>query len=122
MNLLQSQLLHLSITRSPVKDASCPQVVALDGEIDLDTVSQLRKEFRSVQDDGVKEVVLNIENVGYIDSIGLSALADGSRKFRAAGGWLRLVSTNQNLRRLLDITGLNRFLPLFADVESALAA
>jgi anti-anti-sigma factor len=122
MNPLQSQLLHLSIAWSPVKDASSAHIVALDGEIDLDTVSHLRKEFRSVQDDGVSEIVLNIENVGYIDSIGLSALADASRKFRAAGGWLRLVSTNQNLRRLLDITGLIRFLPLFADVGSALAA
>lgn len=122
MNPLQSQLLHLSIARSPVKDASGTQILALDGEIDLDTVSHLRKEFRSLQDDGVSEIVLDIENVGYIDSIGLSALADASRKFRAAGGWLRLVSTNQNLRRLLDITGLIRFLPLFADVESALAA
>jgi anti-sigma B factor antagonist len=122
MNPLQSQLLHLSIARAPVKDVSSAQVVALDGEIDLDTVAQLRKEFRSLQDDGVSEIVLDIENVGYIDSIGLSTLADASRKFRGAGGWLRLVSTNQNLRRLLDITGLIRFLPLFADVESALAA
>jgi anti-anti-sigma factor len=61
--------------RRPKRNASSPQIVALDGEIDLDTVSQLRKEFRSVQDDGVSEIVLDIENVGYIDSIGLSALA-----------------------------------------------
>ncbi len=121
MKPIASNTVLLSVSRVRVEGMAYTQIVTLNGEIDLETVGELRRHFQEAQADGVSEMVLDLENVGFIDSVGLSTLADASRRLRTAGGWLRVVSTRQNLRRLLDITGLIRFLPIFSDVTSALA-
>jgi anti-sigma B factor antagonist len=122
MKTWTASVLQLTVERLPVKDKPYRRVLTLDGEIDMDTVAELRLNLRAAQAEGASEIVLDLEKVTFIDSIGLSELADTARRLRTAGGWLRVASQRPNFRRLLDITGLVRFVPIYDDVASALAA
>ncbi|MCR5674358.1 MAG: STAS domain-containing protein [Lachnospiraceae bacterium] len=56
--------------------------------------------------------VVNMENTGYLSSAGLRSLTVIQKKMRAAGGSFVLRNVNENLRDLLDVTGLSGYLPI----------
>jgi anti-sigma B factor antagonist len=66
-------------------------------------------------------VVVDFSGSPYIDSSGLGALVSLSRRLRDAGGDLRLVGLNDDLRSLFELTRLDQLFPLFATRQDALA-
>ena len=65
--------------------------------------------------------MVDFSNSPYIDSSGLGALVSLSRRLRDAGGDLRLVGLNDDLRSLFELTRLDQLFPLFATRDEALA-
>lgn len=53
-------------------------------------------------------VELDVSGITEVDAAGLGALADAYRSVVAGGGSLRLVGLRPRIRRLLEVTGLDR--------------
>jgi anti-sigma B factor antagonist len=68
---------------------------------------------------GAKGIVINLEQVNYVDSAGLGSLIEMHRKTKANGGGLKLCNLGPNLRQALEIA---RLLPLFETCPSETAA
>jgi anti-anti-sigma factor len=103
-------------TRTETADGTA--VVSVQGEVDLVSSDQLRR----VLDDALQEtprVTLDLTELTFIDSSGLSALVDAHRKARDAGGTLTLRHPTPMLRRLLDITRLETLLVIEPEEQSA---
>ena len=98
--------------------ASC--TIALDGEVDVYTSPRLRQTLTEVIDAGCVNVVVDLQNLGFIDSSGLGVLVSGLRKVKENGGTLRLVCTKDSILKIFRITGLDKVFPLFPTVEEAL--
>jgi anti-anti-sigma factor len=84
-------------------------VVSVAGDVDLVTSQELRQ----VLEDAVlidPHVEVDLTGLTFIDSSGLSALVEGHRAARAAGGVIVLRNPTPMLRRLLDITRLDLLL------------
>lgn len=64
-------------------------------------------------------VVLDLGNVGFLDSSGLAALIS-ILKCIPSGGQLRLCRANANIKHLLSVTRLEKVFPTFEDVAAAL--
>ncbi len=64
-------------------------------------------------------LVLDLTAVDRIDSTGLGVLVGALKRLRAGTGQLRLAATG-DVARLLHTTGLDKVLPLYPDVASAL--
>ena len=84
------------------------------------------KALREPLDEAVREtealVVLDLEQVTFVDSTGLALLVSGDHDARGAGGRLRLACPSQQLRRMLATTNLDRRLALYDTVAAALQA
>ena len=106
-------------------DAHCERrrdavVVIVSGELDLDTADSLRALLRAPEAQA-GTVVLDLREVTFIDSSGLSAVvghhhrskADGFRFAVAVGG-------APAVERLLDLTGLRGTLAIVQEPEAAL--
>jgi len=65
-------------------------------------------------------LVLDLSAVDRIDSTGLGVLVGARKRLRAGNGQLRLAAASGNVARVLHATGLDRVLPLYPDVASAL--
>ena len=81
-------------------------VIRVSGEVDIQTSPVLEERLRAVLDQGHATVAVNLADVSFLDSTGLSVLVAALQRCRAAGGGLRLLSPQPNVRRVLDITGL----------------
>lgn len=95
---------------------------AVSGEIDMATEPTLREAARTAIDSGqYRRLVFDLTRCGFIDSTGLHALVDAQRGMTEVGGDIRVVNSSHGIQRVLELTGLDRFLNVVPDREAALA-
>jgi anti-sigma B factor antagonist len=82
-------------------------VVALDGRIVLGEESNaLREKVKSLIADGKKKIVLNMDNITFIDSAGLGTLVAAHHSAKTQGAALRLCHLGSKFQEVLQITKL----------------
>jgi len=107
----------LKITNREVGGVS---VVELDGRIVLGEESvALREKLKSLISQGKKKIILNMDNVKYIDSSGLGALVAAHCSARTQGVSLRLCNLGSKFQEVMQIT---RLLTVFEVCETETAA
>jgi anti-sigma B factor antagonist len=97
-------------------------VIALAGEVDLYTAPELKQELLRVIDAGARGVVVDMTDTTFIDSTTLGVLISGVKRLRPDGRGFELVVTDRNIRKIFEITGLDRVFSLHEDRAAALAA
>jgi anti-sigma B factor antagonist len=101
-------------------DAGGAAVVALRGELDLEAGPVLRQALlEAIDEQPGRRVVVDLEGVDFVDSVGLGMLVGGLKRARTTGGDLVLVATGRNVLRVLELTGLTRVFELYADGDAA---
>ena len=80
--------------------------VRLLGELDMSTAPQLRDELARLASTGAGVVTLDLSDLAFIDSTGLSVLITSLKRLRSQGGDLALRSPTPGTRKVLEITGL----------------
>ena len=96
-------------------------VIALTGEVDLYTAPEFKQELVKVIDGSAKHVVVDLSATSFIDSTTLGVLVSGVKRLRPRDGQLLLVVTDRNVRKIFEITGLDRVFPIFDERAKALA-
>jgi anti-sigma B factor antagonist len=83
--------------------------VALKGELDISTAPLLQDTLADVLGDGPAEIVLNLSELNYVDSTGLSLFITATKRARAEGSKLVLRDPQASTQRLLEITNLTDY-------------
>jgi len=76
------------------------------GEIDLSNAPDLKATLDAVLDAGARYVIVDFEDLRFIDSTGVAVLLSAQRKVQARGGNLIVVCNDPSVRRVFEITGL----------------
>lgn len=95
-------------------------VVDVEGEIDMFTAPKLREQLVQLVDEGHYRIVVNLEGVTFIDSMGLGTLVGGLKRVKEHEGTLALVCSHRPVMRVLTITGLDNVFPVHPSVASAI--
>jgi anti-sigma B factor antagonist len=95
-------------------------VIALKGEVDLYKAPEFKSELIRVIEGGTQNVVIDLTDTTFIDSTTLGVLISGLKRVRPKGGQLPLVITDRNIKKIFDITGLDRVFPIYEARSSAL--
>ena len=99
------------------------QVLTVRGEVDVTTTPRVRAQLISLLSDGKPRLIVDLEGVRFMDSSGLGALIAGLKLARSRAGELRIVCEGQrSVRKVLEVTGLERVLERYDSVEAAAAA
>ncbi len=85
--------------------------VTVLGELDLATAPQLERALAEVEATEAKAVVLDLDQVAFLDSTGLRAVLEASARSQANGGRLRLTRGSPPVQRLLHLVGADTRLP-----------
>lgn len=88
-------------------------VVGVVGELDCATGPTLEDRLGDlIENQGNRTVVIDLENMTFVDSSGLSVLVAAYRHLRERGGQLSVRRPSPSTRRVFEVTGLNRVLPI----------
>jgi len=98
-------------------------ILDLSGRITLGEGSvTLRDAVHDVLAKGSKKILLNLENINYIDSSGIGELVSGFTSVRNAGGELKLLNLTKKVHDLLQITKLYTVFDIWDNETSAISA
>lgn len=111
--------MDLTISTRKVGDTA---VISVGGEIDVYTAPKLRDEISAVVSAGSYAILVDMEQVEFLDSTGLGVLVGGLKKVRAHDGSLELICNQERLLKIFRITGLSKVFMIHPSIESALAA
>ena len=90
------------------------------GRLDSDLSAELKTEILILVEQEIKNVLIDLSNVAYVDSSGLGALLFGLRQLRELRGTLKIVGANSRITSLIRIAKLEQVLLNFEDEETAL--
>jgi anti-anti-sigma factor len=101
------------------------RVVAVRGELDLSTASDLERPLEDAISSGDASVLIDLSECEFIDSTGIALIVRAWQRLdHGANGNGRVVicSANEQVRRVLEITGLELSIPIHSTRDEALAA
>ena len=93
-------------------------IVAVAGEVDIATVTQLRERLFELAASG-RPLVVDLDQVRFIDSAGLAA-AGAARRAAGHGASLQAVCAGPRIRQLFRLIGLDSQVPLACTLDGAL--
>ena len=97
-------------------------LIELGGEVDLYTAPEFKERMLQVVDAGKTRIVVDLTKATFIDSTTLGVLVGGVKRLRPSGGSLTLVSNDENISKIFEITGLDRVFAIHESREEALSA
>lgn len=109
--------------QATITDHRCDvAVLHLRGELDADTAGQLHAALAQLLERPVPRIVVDLSELKFCDSVGLSAFITAKQVIVARGGSLSFAGANQFLTRLLGTVGLSRYFAIYPNVDDAIAA
>lgn len=97
-------------------------LITLEGALDAQTAPKLKQAFTDVISDGRQDIVLDLAGVDFMDSSGLGAVVGAYKQVRIGKGDLRIASLQPPVRKVFELTRLDRVFHIYADATQALAA
>ena len=95
-------------------------VVTVVGDVDLHSAPELRDRLASLGDTGAKHIVVDLSECEFLDSMGLGVLLGAKKRMARDGRELHVVVSSPDVRRIFEITMLDRVLDLHATRAEAL--
>lgn len=97
-------------------------VIELEGEVDVYTAPQLKQQMISMLEGGAGNLIVNLTKVDYLDSTALGVLIGGLKRMREMDGNMVLVCPSPRIRRVFEITGLDKIFDIYNTEEDAVSS
>jgi anti-sigma B factor antagonist len=91
-------------------------------KLDTSISAMVKSELITQHAEGVENMILDLADVKYIDSSGMSALLRGNMIFNDQGGIFVIAGATEHVMKLLKISLLDKVLNLLPTVEEAVDA
>jgi anti-sigma B factor antagonist len=96
-------------------------LVAIRGSVDLTTAPELRNRLSELIDDGNTCIIVDLTGTDFLDSTGLGALVSAHKRLRMKGGEIRIVCADGQVRKVFEITSLDRVFAMHDSIDGALS-
>ena len=80
--------------------------VDLQGDLDINSNKEFKEKVNSVQ--GIKKIIVNCENLSYIDSTGLGAFISIYQNIKEKGEKLVITGLKPHIKKIFLITDLDK--------------
>lgn len=102
-------------------DEGSAVVIAVHGQADLHTAPELRAAITEALDAGARGLVIDLSEATFIDSMTLGVLLGAVKRLRPSGGKVTVVCVDPHIRRIFEITLLDRVFSLHTERSEAIA-
>ena len=95
--------------------------IDLQGDVDFHSSPELRTELSKLADNQIKNIVVDLKKVNYIDSSGLATFVELFQKMKRSGGKLVLFNLSKGVRSVFEIAKLDTIFSLAESEQEALS-
>lgn len=95
-------------------------IYKLIGEMDMYTSSEFREKFNEHYAEGTRKYIFDLSGLTYIDSTGIGTIIAAFTSLRKQNGELYISGVHGVVKRVIEFTKLNSFLPIVPDMNTAL--
>lgn len=97
-------------------------LIKLNGPLNINQAEAVIQQFRDMSEQGVKRVLIDLEDVCLIDSRGLAALVAGYKIFGSEAQNFQLVGLQDQPQLVFELTGFDRIFQICDSVDEVVAA
>lgn len=98
-------------------------VIDIEGKLNFpDVCNSFKKQVTEVIDSGQNKIIINLENLSFISSLGLSALVHVFKYATSKGGFFHLAGIDQKLLKIFKITSLTNIFTIYDSIQDGLDA
>jgi anti-sigma B factor antagonist len=94
-------------------------LIILRGEIGTETVNQFKDKIDQIVNDGKTKLIMDFQEVNYLNSMGLGVVAATLKKVKKVKGDLKLINLSPAVQELFELTRLTKVFEIFDSEESA---
>jgi stage II sporulation protein AA (anti-sigma F factor antagonist) len=96
-------------------------IVRVEGELDMHVADMFRTTVEeALEKAGVKNLILNLANVTFIDSSGLGVILGRYKRISQLGGKMSAVQLQPQVEKIFELSGLLRIMKLYPTESQAL--
>ena len=92
----------------------------LDETLNSMLAPNLKSELVLLSNEGVRNLILDLSQVKFVDSSGLSAILTGNRIWKDLGLFILAGATNPSVKKLIEISRLDSILTIIPTVSEAI--
>ena len=96
-------------------------IASLNGKLDIAGAMAIDIPFNVLVGQN-RAIVVDLSGVSFIASMGLRTLIMGAKTVASKGGRMVLLSPTEDVKKVLDDSGTTTLLPVYADLDQAVAA
>lgn len=97
-------------------------IVRLKGELDHHTANFFRQPVeKELKKDIIQNLILNLENLTFMDSSGLGVILGRYKQIKERGGEVVICGLDKQSQKILQLGGLLKIIPVCSDENTALA-
>lgn len=114
----------IPIKRSEVtfqtKTEDSVEVVNVSGQMDAFSTPDAKAEFKKLTDARKNKILLNLQNLAYINSTAIGSIVALAQQVRRSKGDLKLCCMKEETRKVFDLVGASKILEIFDTEQQAL--
>jgi anti-sigma B factor antagonist len=95
-------------------------IVSLNGALNARSAEEAKQTFRTLVDEGVTQVIVDLHDVPFIDSSGLAALVSGLKTLGGEASNLKLAAPQSQAKLLFELTMFDRVFEIHDSVDDAM--
>jgi anti-sigma B factor antagonist len=96
------------------------RVITIVGELDIATSPKVRELLSEAAKDEDRPLVIDLTGCDFVDSTGLATLLHGAKPAQNGESNVALVCTGGEVRKLLELTAIDRTIPVYETLDSAI--
>ncbi len=92
-----------------VRDKGKHKIISISGEVNLYSVSQLRKDIMKYVGDSIPSLVIDMKELSHMDSSGIALLANLQKRIKSNNGNFSMIHVNEDIHNVLKLAALDKF-------------
>jgi len=110
----------MEISTKAVESSPQVNIVSFNGALNARSAEEAKQVFRDLVEQGIKQVIVDLQEVPFIDSSGLAALVSGLKTLGGESANLKLATPQSQARLLFELTMFDRVFEIHDSVNDAL--
>ncbi len=102
-----------------IRDHEGVKIISLSGDIDMDTSPELRKQLLLLIDQRTPVIMVDLDNVTYIDSSGIATFVEGLKAMMAYSGRLKFFGIPPRVKEIFTFSKLDKVFDMYGSIEDA---